>query len=115
MRRNAEAFLWDIRESASRIREFVGDLDFAGFSRSALVQAAVERQFEIIGEALNQLSRTAPEIVRQIPDHARIIAFRNILIHGYAVLDHSIVWSVVNEHLPELEAAVQSLLDATPS
>jgi uncharacterized protein with HEPN domain len=64
MRRNAEAFLWDIRESASRIREFVGDLDFAGFSRSALVQAAVERQFEIIGEALNQLSRTAPEIVR---------------------------------------------------
>jgi len=55
MRRRPEAFLWDIREAAARIREFVGDLDLAGFSRSTLVQAAVERQFEIIGEALNQL------------------------------------------------------------
>jgi uncharacterized protein with HEPN domain len=78
------------------------------------VRAAVERQFEIIGEALNQLSKAAPEIVKQIPDSARIIAFRNILVHGYAVLDHSIVWSVVQEHLPELETRVQSLLGAAP-
>ena len=75
------------------------------------MQSAVERQFEIIGEALNQLSKSAPQVAAQIPDSARIIAFRNILIHGYAVLDQSIVWRVVQEHLPILEAAAQSLLD----
>ena len=47
MRRKPEAFLWDIGEAAARIREFVGDLDFAGFADSALIQAAVERQFAI--------------------------------------------------------------------
>jgi len=99
MRRRPEAFLWDIREAAIRIREFVAEVDFAGFSQSALVQAAVERQFEIIGEALNQLSKTAPDVVEKIPDAGRVIAFRNILIHGYAVLDQSIVWNVVQGHL----------------
>jgi uncharacterized protein with HEPN domain len=54
-------------------------------------------------------------VAEQIPDSARIIAFRNILIHGYAVLDRKIVWRVVNEHLPPLEAAVQSQLDAEAS
>lgn len=78
------------------------------------MQAAVERQFEIIGEELSQLSRIAPKTIEQIPDSARIIAFRNILIHGYAVLDHRIVWSVIEKHLPELEMAVQALLDSGP-
>ena len=87
MRRRPEAFLWDIREAGGRIGEFVRDIDFNRFSQSALIQAAVERQFEIIGEALNQLSKIEPDILEKIPDARRIIAFRNILIHGYAVLD----------------------------
>lgn len=110
MQRRPAAYLWDIREATSRIREFVGDFDASAFAESALVQAAVERQFEIIGEALNQLSRVAPEISARIPHAARIIAFRNILIHGYAVLDHTIVWSVIQEHLQNLEEAVRFLL-----
>ena len=44
---------------------------------------------------------------------ARVIAFRNILIHGYAVLDQTIVWSVIRDHLPQLEATVSTLLDAS--
>jgi uncharacterized protein with HEPN domain len=46
----------------------------------------------MIGEALNQLSKIAPDVTAKIPDCSQIIAFRNILIHGYAVLDKSIVW-----------------------
>lgn len=98
MQRKPEAFLWDISEAAARVREFVADLDFPAFSSNAMVQAAVERQFEIIGEALSQLSRVAPEMCSQIPDVGRIIAFRNILIHGYAVLDRTIVRSVIQDH-----------------
>jgi uncharacterized protein with HEPN domain len=57
---------------------------------------------------------TATLPAQQIPEHAPIIAFRNILIHGYAVLDYSVVWSVVHDHLSALEKKVQSLLRAAP-
>jgi uncharacterized protein with HEPN domain len=114
MRREPAAFLWDIREAANRIREFVGGLDFDAFAGNALVRSAVERQFEIIGEALNQLSKVAPQATGQIPEARRIIAFRNILIHGYAVLDHQIVWRVIHDHLPPLMVAVERLLNSEP-
>ncbi len=95
MRREPAAYLWDIREAALRIREFVVGYDFAKYTRTELVQSAVERQFEIIGEALSQLAKIAPAVASQIPDYQQIIAFRNILIHGYAVLDQSVVWKVI--------------------
>ena len=79
-----------------------------------LVQSAVERQFEVISEALKQLSKVAPDIASKIPDCGQIIAFRNILIHGYAVLDKAIVCKVIHQHLPALEKTVQHLLDADP-
>lgn len=114
MQREPAAFLWDVNEAASRIREFVVGHDFETFAASVLVQSAVERQFEVIGEALKQLSKIAPDIASKIPDCGQIIAFRNILIHGYAVLDKAIVWKIIHEHLRALEEAVQRLLDAEP-
>jgi uncharacterized protein with HEPN domain len=114
MRREPAAFLWDVREAAMRISEFIADRTFDRLSAEVMVQSAVERQFEIIGEALNQLSKIAPDVTAKIPDCSQIIAFRNILIHGYAVLDKSIVWRVIEDHLPILEKTVQPLLDAEP-
>ncbi|MCE7903164.1 MAG: DUF86 domain-containing protein [Gammaproteobacteria bacterium PRO9] len=107
MRREPAAFLWDIREASTRIQDFVVDLTYEAFASNALVRAAVERQFEIIGEALNQLSKVAPGVAARIPEAPRIIAFRNILIHGYAVLDQQIVWRVIHDHLQPLLAAVE--------
>lgn len=112
MQREPAAFVWDVHEATLRIREFVADRDFATYSASALVQSAVERQFEIIGEALSQLSKIAPDLASRIPDYKQIIAFRNILIHGYAVLDQVVVWNVIQDHLPVLERATCVLLDA---
>ena len=77
-------------------------------------RSAVERQFGIIGEALSRLSRDHAEVAAEIPDRARIIAFRNILIHGYAAVDDQIVWGVVEAYLEQLRTAVQRLLD-TPA
>ena len=57
MQREPAAFLWDVHEATLRIREFVAGHDFSSYSASVLRQSAVERQFEIIGEALNQLLR----------------------------------------------------------
>jgi uncharacterized protein with HEPN domain len=75
-----------------------------------MLRAAVERQFEIIGEALNQLSKVDPELASAIPDLPRIVAFRNILIHGYATVDDALVWQVLRERLPELQRVMQALL-----
>ena len=76
-----------------------------------LVQAAVERKFEVIGEALNQLAKLDAAKAARIPDVPQIVAFRNQLIHGYATVNPDTVWNIVQNALPGLLTAVQTLLD----
>jgi len=80
------------------------------FAESVLLRSAVERQFEIIGEALSQLSKVDPRLAAKVPHLPRVIAFRNILVHGYAAIDRANVWRVVQENLPELEKVLKRLL-----
>ena len=110
MQRDPRAFLWDVKEAATAIQAFTAGMDAAQYSQSALVQAAVERKFEVIGEALNQLSKANPSLASRIPDLAQIVAFRNQLIHGYATVNPSTVWSVVESSLPGLLAVAQTML-----
>lgn len=67
-----------------------------------MLRSAVERQLEIIGEALNRLSQAAPEVAAVIPQYRDAIGLRNILIHGYAVIDDDIVRQTVQRELPSL-------------
>lgn len=76
-----------------------------------MLRSAVERQFEIIGESLNRLDRVDPSVAEQIDDLPRIVAFRNVLIHGYATIDDRIVWEVATERLAPLIELVTGLLD----
>ena len=83
----------------------------------------MERKLEVVGEALNRLSREWPELASQIPDSGRIIGFRNVLAHGYDVVDDEVVWDAATTDLPELTGSVEALLaelereqgDETPS
>jgi uncharacterized protein with HEPN domain len=110
MQRDARAFLWDVREAAVAIQSFIAGIDFPDYADSPLLHSAVERKFEIIGEALNQLARLDPVLALRIPETAQIVAFRNLLIHGYAVVEHGRVWRVARESLPGLLARVDALL-----
>lgn len=110
MQRDARAYLWDVREAAQAIRDFVGDMNAASYAATPLVHSAVERKFEIIGEALNQLSKFDPALAARIPQQPQIVAFRNQLIHGYAVVNHETVWNVIQTALPALLEAVQTLM-----
>jgi uncharacterized protein with HEPN domain len=110
MQPEAKKYLEDIRQAAARIQEFVGDRTWDDYEADALLRSAVERQFEIIGEALGRLSRVAADVSEQITNYRRIIAFRNILIHGYAVIDDRVVWDVVQKDLPILDQEVRALL-----
>jgi len=89
--RDPRAFLWDVAEAARAIHVFTAGMDAQSYSDSALVNAAVERKFEIIGEALNQLSKIDAAMAARIPDILKIVAFRNQLIHAYAGIDSSLV------------------------
>jgi uncharacterized protein with HEPN domain len=110
MQRDPRAFLWDVRESALAIQSFVAGMDATAYADSALVQSAVERKFEIIGEALSQLGKQDALLAARVPNLPQIVAFRNQLIHGYAMVNHSTVWNVVTDSLPSLLLVVQALL-----
>ena len=110
MRRDARAYLWDIQKAADAILDFIAGLDSQIYAESEIVHSAVERKFEIIGEALGQLSKLDPDLARRIPDIRDIIAFRNVLIHGYAAVEHDRVWRIAETSLPGLRAAVAALL-----
>ena len=59
----------------------------------------MERQLEIVREALNLLSRVVSATAAAIPDLPRIVGFRNVLIHGYASVDNRIAWGVIEANL----------------
>ncbi len=110
MRHDPRAYLWDAREAAQAIMSFVAGLDAAAYAATPLVHSAVERKFEIIGEALAQLAKLDSALAARIPGLPQIVAFRNQLIHGYAVVNHSTVWNVIQDALPALLACVESLM-----
>lgn len=111
MRLEAKKYLYDMQQAADRLDDFTSGKRFSNYADDAMLRAAVERQFEILGEALAQLSRLDPVLAAKISEHRRIIAFRNILIHGYADVDDKLVWDVVEGKLPVLRRQVASLLD----
>jgi len=84
MQLEAQKYLFDIRHAADRIARFCAGKTFESYRNDELLRSAVERQFEIMGEALSQLARHDPEVAAKIQDHRKIIAFRNRLIHAYA-------------------------------
>lgn len=113
MRLEARKYLHDVQIAADRIARFCTGKSFENYLADEMPRSAVERQFEIVGEALSQLAKNDPQVAAAIPDHAKIIGFRNILIHGYATVDDRIVWGVIEKHLAPLRTAVQALI-ATP-
>lgn len=102
--------LEDIRRAAAYILVKTRGRLLDDYLQDDLLRPAVERHFEIIGEALNRLARLEPQLVTQIKDHAQIIAFRNVLIHGYDAIDDRRVWDAIQHSLPTLHRQVEALL-----
>lgn len=79
-----------------------------------LCQSAVERQLEIAGDALGQLRKIDAELFARVPEGALIVAFRNVLAHGYASLDHRRVYDAATSKTAELERTLRKLLAEFP-
>lgn len=104
MPRDGRALVWDARRALARVQEFSAGKSFTDYESDALLRSAIERQVQIIGEALNQLARVDPDRAARIPDLRGIIAVRNIIVHGYATLDNTLVWAILGEDLDALDA-----------
>lgn len=96
--------------AAALIARFTAGKTLADYEGDPMLRSAVERQSEIIGEAVAQLACQDESLAARISDHRRIIALRNILIHGYAQVDDCLVWDVVESKLPALRRDVAALL-----
>lgn len=110
MERDPKAFLWHARDAAALIAQFTTGKSFADFDGDVLLRSAVERQFEIVGEALSNLAKFDPVTAAKLIELRDVVAFRNILIHGYAVIDNERVWRIVEDDLPRLQTALTKLL-----
>ena len=104
-------YLFDIAEAADLIVQFTVGKTFADYHNNPLLWSGVERQFEIIGEALNQAIQHNPSLAASISNSSRIIAFRNRLIHRYATVADEVVWGFLETYLPLLAHEVKQLLE----
>jgi uncharacterized protein with HEPN domain len=109
MPRDYRLYMDDIPESCQKIRQFTDGMSFLDFEQDVKTQDAVMRNFEVIGEAVNHL----PDEIKSLYDDielAEIVAFRNILAHGYFTIKLETVWSAIEEGLPGLEQQTKALL-----
>jgi uncharacterized protein with HEPN domain len=102
--------LEDIRDAAAFIVEVTQGIDLARYRADRLLRQAVERNFEIIGEALKRLNAHDAATASRISHHLQVIAFRNILVHGYDLLDHALVLTTAETQVPVLLTEVEALL-----
>jgi len=103
-------YLFDITEACELLVQFTAGKSFPDYAVDPMLRSAVERQFEVIGEALGQALRLDPSLSSRINNTGRIIAFRNRLIHGYASIANEVVWGILESNLPALQKEVAALL-----
>ena len=101
MKIEVKSYLQDIHNSATSIFDFLQDCpSFEAYLTDKKTRRAVEREFEIIGEAMNRLLKIDPSI--KITDARLIVDFRNFVIHDYNRIDNNIIWAAIQTKLPNL-------------
>jgi uncharacterized protein with HEPN domain len=110
MRPESKKLLEDMRQAAEAIGDFTRGKTIEEYQASQQLRWSVERGFEIIGEALSQLSKTDPATADRISDRRAIVGFRNVLIHAYSIVDHGKTWDIVQRELPVLRRELELLL-----
>ena len=102
--------LEDIRDAAQFVLDDTVGETLETFLSNRRFRSSVEHNFAIMGEAMRRLSDIDPELAERISGRRQIIAFRNLLIHAYDIVDHARVWEIVQGSLPTLKDEVEQLL-----
>ena len=105
-----KTWLLDIKQSIEEILLFLGEQsDFRAYKEDLKTKKAVERNLEIIGEAVNRILKTDNSI--QLDNAKNIIGTRNRIIHSYDNISDEVIWTIVSRELPDLKIQVEKLLN----
>jgi len=101
MKREVKKYLFDIKTSIDSINSYLGESrNFFEYQNNKLLRRGIEREIEIIGEAMSRILKIAPELL--IENARQIVDTRNWVIHGYDKVDDVVIWGIVSNHLPKL-------------
>jgi uncharacterized protein with HEPN domain len=103
-------WLEHIVTASTFILETAKAIDLATYERDLLRRSAIERNFEIIGEAILRLERSDPETAQRLSNYRQIIGFRNRLVHGYDTTDSRLVWEIIQTSLPLLKHEAEQIM-----
>jgi uncharacterized protein with HEPN domain len=104
MRREVDKYLYDVLTACDAIHQFTMDKTLKDYQSNLMLRSAVERQLMIVGEALNQAVHIQPELSEQIGE------VRNVIVHGYAVVENETIWGIVTDEIPALVKQVSKLI-----
>ena len=109
MTENIKKWLLDVKEAIETIEIFLGDeRNFFNYRSNLMLKRAVEREFEIIGEAINRILKEDENFV--ISNARRIVNLRNHIIHAYDNVSDEIIWSIIIREVPNLKIEINNLL-----
>lgn len=111
MPRDLRKTCFDILQAVGEIEEFTIGKTLADYQTNRMLKSAVERDYEIIGEALRRMEIDFPDKFQTITDGRRIIDFRNILAHGYDAISDEIVWSITENNIKVLKKEIEQLFE----
>ncbi|GAB1454254.1 DUF86 domain-containing protein [Draconibacterium sp.] len=110
MENRIKKLLFDILSALKNIEDYLGaEKKFENYNKNSMLQDAVERNIEIIGEAMSKLLVIWPEI--KISNSRRMVDARNKIIHGYDEIENAQIWGIIINHLPTLKKEVESFLE----
>ena len=111
MEHDPKGYVFDILQACKHIQKFTAGRNFDDYTSDMLLKSAVERQLTTIGEALNKLKKEAPDLSGRIGEEEKIIAFRNVIVHGYDIISDQMVWDIVSTKLDNLIEDCMKLID----
>ena len=110
MENRIKKLLFDILSALKNIEDYIGaEKKFEYYNNNSMLQDAVERNIEIIGEAVAKLLTIDPQI--NISNSRRIVDARKKIIHGYDEIENAQIWGIIINHLPTLHKEVEKLLE----
>jgi uncharacterized protein with HEPN domain len=102
--------LLDMKRAAERVSRFAAGKSFDDYLNDELLRSGIERQFEIIVEAMTRLVKQDESVAKKITDYRKIAGFRNALIHGYDSIDDVTSWNIIEDKLPVLDRELAVLM-----
>lgn len=109
MQHKKQKLIYDVLYAIEEIESFIDHKSLMDFVGDRFLQAAIERKIEIIGEALRRLCSIDQTVAENISDVERIIGMRNIIAHGYDVVEPEIIWTAIEKHIPILKEEISKI------